>query len=163
MAGAFPKSVVYGFDSHASSIETARIRAEESGVVANCRFEQRSAKDDAEAGFDLICFMDALHDMGDPVGAARNASRALAPGGTLLVVEPAAQDTVDGNINPVSRLYCAASTGVCTPCSRSQEVGLALGAQAGPKRLSEVLRQAGFAHVRIAARTPFNLIVEARP
>ena len=106
--------------------------------------------------------MYCLHDMGDPVGAARHARQALKDDGTLLLVEPAAGDGVEDNVNPVGRLYYAASTAVCTPCSRSQEVGLALGAQAGEARLSGVLQEAGFSRIRRAAETPFNLIIEAR-
>jgi 2-polyprenyl-3-methyl-5-hydroxy-6-metoxy-1,4-benzoquinol methylase len=162
MAQAFPNSTFVGFDSHGSSIATARQRAEAAGMHGNTRFEMASAKDYDEGEFDLICFMDCLHDMGDPVGAARHARQALKVDGTLLLVEPAAGDGVEDNINPVSRLYYAASTAVCTPCSKSQEVGLALGAQAGEARLSEVLREAGFCHIRRAAETPFNLIIEAR-
>lgn len=159
MAKAFPNATVIGYDNHEASIQTARRRAEEAGVAANCRFEQATAKGYGETGFDLICFMDALHDMGDPVGAAHHAFAALHSDGTLLLVEPAASDSLENNVNPVSRLYYAASTGVCTPCSRSQEVGLALGAQAGPRRLSEVLSEAGFGQVRIAAKTPFNIVI----
>lgn len=162
MAEAYPNSVFHGFDSHEPSVATARERAIEAGVGANTRFAVARAKDYAEADFDLICFMDCLHDMGDPVGAARKARQALKPDGSILLVEPAAGDAVQDNINPVSRLYYAASTAVCTPCSLSQEVGLALGAQAGAKRLSEVLREAGFASVRRAAETPFNIVLEAR-
>jgi len=162
LAKAFPNSNVFGFDSHAESIETARTRAAEAGMNGNLVFEAAQAKTYAERDFDLICFMDCLHDMGDPVGAARHAHQALRPDGTLLLVEPAANDGVENNINPVSRLYYAASTGVCTPCSLSQEVKTGLGAQAGPARLSQVLAEAGFAQSRVAARTPFNIIIEAR-
>ena len=114
------------------------------------------------SNFDIICFMDCLHDMGDPVGAARHAAQALKPDGRLMLVEPAAGNAVEENINPVSRLYYAASTAVCTPCSLSQDVGLALGAQAGERRLSEVLEEAGFASVSRVAETPFNIVLEAR-
>ena len=162
MAQAFLNSTIVGFDYHEESIETARRRAADAGMGGRARFEVASAKGYDEQGFDLICFMDCLHDMGDPVGAARHARQALKDDGTLLLVEPAAGDGVEHNINPVSRLYYAASTAVCTPCSKSQEVGLALGAQAGEARLSEVLREAGFSKIRRAAQTPFNLIIEAR-
>jgi len=163
MAQAFPESVFFGFDSHEESSETARQRAEEAGVTGNVHFSVVSAGSYSENDFDLICFMDCLHDMGDPVGAARHAHQSLKHDGTVLLVEPAAADAVNDNINPVSRLYYAASTAVCTPCSRSQEVGLALGAQAGERRLSEVMREAGFNALRRATETPFNLVLEARP
>jgi SAM-dependent methyltransferase len=162
MAQAFPNSTIVGFDSHEPSIETARRRAADAKSSGCVRFELASAKGYGEQGFDLICFMDCLHDMGDPVGAARHARQALKDDGTLLLVEPAAGDGVEQNLNPVSRLYYAASTAVCTPCSKSQDVGLALGAQAGEARLTDVLREAGFRSVRRAAETPFNLILEAR-
>jgi SAM-dependent methyltransferase len=163
MAQAFPNSHFIGYDNHPESIETAKRRAIEAGAADNITFELADAKTyDPEEKFDLICFMDCLHDMGDPVGAARHAAASLKPDGTLLLVEPAAGNAVEDNINSVSRLYYAASTAVCTPCSRSQEVGLALGAQAGEKRLSEVLGEAGFANVRRAAETPFNIILEAK-
>jgi 2-polyprenyl-3-methyl-5-hydroxy-6-metoxy-1,4-benzoquinol methylase len=162
MAKAYPNSMFYGFDSHPESIETARERAKEAGLNGNIHFKVARAKDYSECDFDMICFMDCLHDMGDPIGAARHAKQALKNDGTLLLVEPAAKDAVNDNINPVSRLYYAASTAVCTPCSLSQEVGLALGAQAGEKRLSEVLKTAGFGSMRRAAETPFNIILEAR-
>lgn len=151
-----------GFDYHKKSVETACQRAKEAGVDGRTRFEVASAKNYDEHGFDLICFMDCLHDMGDPVGAARHTRQALKDDGTLLLVEPVAGDGVEDNINPVSRLYYAASTAVCTPCSKSQEIGLALGAQAGETRLADVLQEAGFKKVRRAAETPFNLIIEAR-
>lgn len=143
-------------------LKWARQRANEAGVNGNIQFNVANAKDYAEADFDLICFMDCLHDMGDPVGAAEHAQRSLRSDGTVLLVEPAAGDQVNDNINPVSRLYYAASTAVCTPCSKSQEMGLELGAQAGEKRLSEVLQQAGFTSVQRTAETPFNIIIEAR-
>lgn len=162
LADAFPNSQFYGFDSHAHSIETADQRAQDAGVTDNIHFKVAKAKDYSESGFDLICFMDCLHDMGDPIGAARHAAAALKSDGRLLLVEPAAADDVESNINPVSRLYYAASTAVCTPCSLSQEVGLALGAQAGQRRLSEVLVEAGFSEVKRIAETPFNIVLEAR-
>lgn len=161
MAEAFPASHFDGYDAHSASVETARRRANEAGIGGNCQFEVQDAQSYGGPGYDLICFMDCLHDMGDPVGAAHHASRQLNPGGKVLLVEPAAGDNVQDNVNPVGRLYYAASTAVCTPCSKSQPVGLALGAQAGQARLSEVLREAGFRHVERRAQTPFNIILEA--
>lgn len=162
LADAFPNSRVYGFDAHAASIETARQRAADALTGHNLQFEVALAKSYVEKDFDLICFMDCLHDMGDPAGAARHAFEALKPDGVLLLVEPASNDNVADNINPVSRLYYAASTGICTPCSLSQEGGAGLGAQAGPAKLGALLKEAGFSHVAVAARTPFNIILEAR-
>ena len=162
MAKAFPNSMFFGFDYHAESIEQARQAAEEQGV-ANARFEIAGAKDFPGDGYDLIAFFDCLHDMGDPVGAAMRARSAVAPDGTVMLVEPMAGDTVAENLNAVGRLYYAASTVICTPASLSQEVGLGLGAQAGQRRLSEVLMEGGFGRVRRAAETPFNMILEARP
>ncbi|GJL93236.1 class I SAM-dependent methyltransferase [Hyphococcus sp.] len=162
IAKAFPKAKVHGFDSHLRSVETARKRANEAGSGTNIAFDAATAKNFPGKDYDLVCYMDCLHDMGDPLGAARHAFAALKPGGSVLLVEPAAADSVEDNINPVSRLYYAASTCVCTPCSKSQEVGTALGAQAGPARLSALLKEAGFASVRVAATTPFNIILEAR-
>lgn len=162
IAEAFPNASVIGIDAHKESIKTARERAIESGVGDNLRFVEGLAKTYSENDFDLVCFMDCLHDMGDPVGAATHAFHALKPGGTLLLVEPAANDGVENNINPVSRLYYAASTGVCTPCSLSQEVQAGLGAQAGPSQLSEVLSRAGFRDIRVAVRAPFNIVLEAK-
>lgn len=161
LAKEFPNSVFYGFDSHAESIEIAKQRAAEAGVGGNIFFNVASAKDYGEQDFDLVCFMDCLHDMGDPVGAAQYAKQALKSDGSVLLVEPAAADSLKDNINPVSRLYYAASTAVCTPCSLSQEVGLALGAQAGEKRLSDVMLDAGFAGLFRRTETPFNLVLEA--
>ena len=162
LAEAFPKSTFVGIDAHEASINVARERASEAGVEDNLRFEVATADGYEEGEFDLICFMDCLHDLGDPVGAARHARKALVSDGSLLLVEPAAGDCVSDNINPVSRLYYAASTAVCTPCSRSQEVGAALGAQAGEATLAEVLREAGFGKTSRVAETPFNIVLDAR-
>jgi SAM-dependent methyltransferase len=163
MAQAFPSSTFVGFDYHPASIETARRRAEEAGVGDRIRFEVASAQEFGGEGYDLVTMFDCLHDMGDPVGAARQVREALAPDGTLLLVEPAAGDSLSDNMNPVGRLYYGLSTVICTPSSLAQEVALGLGAQAGPRRLEDVLREAGFSRVRVATRTPFNLVVEARP
>ncbi len=162
MAEAFPASRFFGFDFHAPSIATARTRAAERGVGDRANFEVASAKDYGNGGYDLICFFDCLHDMGDPVGAARHALQSLAPDGTVLLVEPFAHDRLEENMNPVGRLFYAASTFICTPNSLSQEVGLGLGAQAGEARLRAVFAEAGFSRFRRATETPFNLILEAR-
>ncbi len=162
MAQKYPNSTFYGYDSHQGSIDMARQRAKEAGVHKNIQFNIANATDYPETGFDLVCFMDCLHDMGDPIGAAAYAKSALKTTGTVLLVEPAAGDSVNDNINPVSRLYYAASTAVCTPCSLSQEVGLALGAQAGERCLSKIMKSAGFTSVRRTAETPFNMVIEAR-
>ena len=161
MATTYPNSKFIGYDSHEASLKTAKQRAVEGGNVPNVEFKNQKAKDYKDNGFDLICFMDCLHDMGDPIGAARHALQALKPDGSLLLVEPAAGDELSENINPISRLYYAASTAVCTPCSKSQEVGLALGAQAGEETLSLLLKEAGFTTVTRIAETPFNIILEA--
>jgi SAM-dependent methyltransferase len=162
MAGTYSKSRFFGFDIHAPSVEVARARAAEAGVADRVTFTAAAAKGYAERGFDLICFFDCLHDMGDPVGAARHARQALRDDGTVLLVEPFAGDSVADNSNPVGRLYYAASSMICTPNSLSQEVGLGLGAQAGERRLGTVMAEAGFSHFRRATETPFNLILEAR-
>ncbi len=162
LAKAFEHSSFVGYDIDGPSIEAARAAAIEAGVERRTRFETAAAHDVPGTGFDLACMFDCLHDMGDPVGAARRVRESLAEDGTLLLVEPAAGERLEDNLNPVSRLYYGLSTVICTPSSRSQEVGLGLGAQAGPKRLEEVLHEAGFSHVRVAAQTPFNLIIEAR-
>lgn len=140
----------------------ARERAAESGVADRVTFEVKTAKDYPARGYDLICFFDCLHDMGDPVGAARHAYETLAPDGTVLLVEPFAGDRLEENLTPVGRLFYAASTFICTPSSLSQEVGLALGAQAGEARLRDVFAEAGFSRFRRATETPFNLILEAK-
>jgi SAM-dependent methyltransferase len=163
MATAYPRSRFFGFDSHDASIAVARERAAAAGVADRTRFVQSTAKDYEERGFDLVCFFDCLHDMGDPVGAAGHARQALAEGGAVLLVEPYANDSLEENMTPVGRLFYAASTFVCTPNSLSQEVGLGLGAQAGEERLRAVFRQAGFARFTRATETPFNLVFEARP
>jgi SAM-dependent methyltransferase len=162
MAKTYPASRFFGFDFHAPSIEVARKRAVEAGVGGRVTFTTATAQGYAERGFDLICFFDCLHDMGDPVGAARHAHKALKDDGTVLLVEPFAGDSLAANSTPVGRLYYAASTMVCTPNSLSQEVGLALGAQAGEARLRAVFAEAGFHRFRRATETPFNLILEAR-
>jgi 2-polyprenyl-3-methyl-5-hydroxy-6-metoxy-1,4-benzoquinol methylase len=163
MAEAFPASEFVGSDYHEGSVSAARAAAQRRGVADRVSFEVASAKDFAGGPFDLVCVFDALHDMGDPVGAARHVREQLAPDGTWMVVEPAAGDTIEDNLNPVGRIFYGGSTMLCTPASLSQEVGLALGAQAGERRLAEVLGEGGFARVRRAAETPFNIVLEARP
>lgn len=163
MAKAFPSSSFVGFDYHAGSIARARAAAEEAGVAGNVRFAALAASDVPVGGYDLVTLFDSLHDMGDPVGAASHLRTTLSGDGTLMVVEPMAGDRLEDNLNRVGRLYYASSTMICTPVSMAQEVGLALGAQAGEARLGEVLAEAGFSRVRRAAETPFNMILEARP
>lgn len=162
MAEAFPASHFDGIDYHAPSVATASQRARDSALTERVRFTQASAKDYPGSDYDLVCFFDCLHDLGDPVGAARHAWQALKPGGTLLLVEPFAHDRLEDNITPVGRLFYAVSTFLCTPNSLSQEVGLGLGAQAGEARIRGVLAEAGFSQMRRACETPFNLILEAR-
>jgi 2-polyprenyl-3-methyl-5-hydroxy-6-metoxy-1,4-benzoquinol methylase len=163
MAQAFPNSTFVGSDYHEGSIEAARRAAERAGVADRVTFEVASAQTFGGGPYDLVCVFDALHDMGDPVSAARHVREQLAPDGTWMVVEPYAEDSVEQNLNPVGRVFYAGSTMICTPASLSQEVGLALGAQAGQKRLTEVLNEGGFGHVRRSAQTPFNLVLEVRP
>jgi SAM-dependent methyltransferase len=163
MAQAFPTSTFMGYDYHAASIDAARQRAQDAGVADRVRFEVASAQAFPGEGYDLVAMFDCLHDMGDPVGAARRVRAALDPDGTWLIVEPFANDKVEDNLNPVGRVYYSASTLVCTPASLSQEVGLGLGAQAGEKRLRDVVTAGGFTRFRRAAETPFNLVLEARP
>lgn len=162
MAKAFPGAKVHGFDYHGDSIARAKELAQAEGVSANTEFAVASAKDYPGAGYDLICFFDCLHDMGDPVGALRHAREALAADGTVMLVEPFASDSLAENLNPVGRIYYAASTLICTPSSLDQEVALGLGAQAGEGRLGQVAHEAGFSHFRRATETPFNLVLEAR-
>ena len=162
MASAFERSQFVGIDTHGASIAAARVHAEEAGVADRVRFELADASSDVGERYDLICFFDTFHDLGDPVGAARRAYEALAEDGTLMVVEPFAGDAVPDNLGPVGQLYYAASTAICVQHSRSEPVGLGLGAQAGPARLAAVLEEAGFTSVRVAHRTPFNIVLEAR-
>jgi SAM-dependent methyltransferase len=163
MAKAFPNSKFHGFDYHDKSVERARELAEEEGVGAQCTFEVAGAQDFPGDGYDLITHFDCLHDMGDPVGAARHAREVIAEDGSWMIVEPMAADTVQENLTPVGRLYYNASTMICTPASLSQDIGLALGAQAGEAALRQVAEQGGFTRFRRATETPFNLILEARP
>jgi SAM-dependent methyltransferase len=164
MAGAYPNSRFWGFDYHAPSIETARERAAEAGVSDRTSFEVAGGKE-YSGTFDLICFFDCLHDMGDPAGVAAYARRHLTPDGTVLLVEPFALDGRASNQadNPMATLLYTASTAICTPNSLSQEVGLGLGSQAGEARLRAIFEEAGFSRFRRATETPLNLILEARP
>lgn len=163
MAKAFPNTSFVGYDFHPDSIAEARRHAEEHGVSGNTRFEVALASEFPGRGLDLVTFFDCLHDMGDPLGAARHVRQTLKPDGSWMVVEPAAADRLEDNINPVSRLYYAASTMICVPTSLDQPVGAALGAQAGLEKLSSTINQAGFRQVRKATETPFNIVIEARP
>ena len=162
MAEAFPRSRFVGFDTHAPSVAEARRLAEQAGLGRRALFSVAGATEYPEDGYGLICFFDCLHDFGDPVAAARHAAGALAPGGTVLLVEPFAADHVDEAVSPVARLYYAGSTLMCCPHAISEGGRLVLGAQAGEARLAEVFREAGFTHFRRAAETPLNLIFEAR-
>jgi len=162
MAQAYPRSKFIGYDYHAPSIEKARTAAQNAGVADRVTFEVAGAKDYPGRNFDLVAFFDCLHDMGDPVGAAKQVRSSLKPDGTWLIVEPAAGDRLEDNLNPVGRIFYAASTMICTPASKSQEIGLALGAQAGEARLRDVVTRGGFTRFRRATATPFNLILEAR-
>ena len=162
MAAAFPNSRFFGFDYHEGSIEAARKAAKEAGLGDRATFDVHSAKTYPAQNYDLVCFFDCLHDMGDPVGAVKYVRETMAADGTCMLVEPFANDRLEDNLNPVGRVYYAASTMICTPASLDQEIGLALGAQAGEARLREVARQGGLTRFRRAAETPFNLILEAR-
>jgi SAM-dependent methyltransferase len=163
MAKAYPNSQFFGYDYHEASIKWARRAARDAGVADRAHFGVASAKEFPGRGYDFIAFFDCLHDMGDPVGAARHVRQSLGDEGVWMVVEPQAGDRVEDNLNPIGRVFYAASTMVCTPASLAQEVGLALGAQAGEQRLREVIHAGGFSHVRRAAETPFNMVLEARP
>jgi ubiquinone/menaquinone biosynthesis C-methylase UbiE len=163
MAQAFPNSQFIGYDFHAASIDAAREHLAAHGGLDNVLFEVGTAKDFAATGLDLVTFFDCLHDMGDPAGAAAHVRRSLKADGTWMIVEPMAQDSIEQNLNPVSRLFYAASTMICIPTSLSQEVGAALGAQAGEATLREVVAAGGFSSVRRATETPFNMVLEARP
>jgi len=163
LAKAFPKSHFTGFDYHDKSIEGARATAKREGLSDRVKFEVAAAKQFPGTGYDFIAVFDCLHDMGDPVGAAKHVRQALAPDGSWMIVEPFANDELKDNLNPVGRVYYSFSTLLCTPCSRSQEVAACLGAQAGEKRIREVVTAAGFTRFRRAAETPFNIVFEARP
>lgn len=163
MAKAFPNSEFVGYDFHPSSIDSAMDHARQHGATDNIRFEIGTAKEYAGKDFDLVTFFDCLHDMGDPAGAAAHVHQSLKPDGSWMIIEPMAGDKLEDNLNPVGRLYYAGSTMFCVPTSLSQEVGTALGAQAGEARLREVITSGGFSSVRRAAETPFNMILEARP
>ena len=163
MAQAYPASKFFGFDYHAPSIEHARNAAQKAGVQDRVSFEVAKAKDYPGKAYDLVTVFDCLHDMGDPVGAAAHVRASLKPDGTWLIVEPFANDRLEDNLNPVGRVYYSASTFICTPASRSQEVGACLGAQAGEARLRDVVTKGGFSRFRRATQTPFNLVLEARP
>lgn len=162
MAKAFPKSEFFGFDYHDKSVEAAREKAQKEGLSDRVHFEVAKAKEFPGKDYDFVAVFDCLHDMGDPIGAAKHVRQSLAPGGTWMIVEPFANDELKDNLNPVGRVYYSFSTLLCTPCSRSQEVGLCLGAQAGEARIREVVTAAGFTHFRRATETPFNIVYEAR-
>jgi SAM-dependent methyltransferase len=162
MAQAFPNSRFHGFDTHAASVAQANQNAERAGLGERARFALARATDYPDRQYGLICFFDVLHDLGDPVAAARHAARTLAPDGTVLVVEPFAKDRVEDNLGTVGQLYYSASSVICCAHAISEGGTLVLGAQAGPARLEAVFRKAGFRHFRLAAETPFNLIIEVR-
>jgi 2-polyprenyl-3-methyl-5-hydroxy-6-metoxy-1,4-benzoquinol methylase len=163
MAKSYPKSEFVGFDYHDKSIESAKQRAKDAGVSDRIRFEVAKAKDYPGKDYDFVTFFDCLHDMGDPAGASAHVRSSLKKDGTWMIVEPNAGDKLEDNLNPIGRAFYGASTLLCTPASLDQEVGLALGAQAGEKRLREVVTSGGFTRFRRATQTPFNLIFEARP
>jgi SAM-dependent methyltransferase len=163
MAQAYPSSTFFGFDYHDASVEAARKAAAAAGVAGRVSFDVASAKSFPGHGYDFIAVFDCLHDMGDPVGAARHIRERLKPDGVFMIVEPYAGDRLEDNLNPVGRMFYGASTMVCTPGSRAQDGGACLGAQAGEARLKDVVLQAGFTRFRRAAQTPFNLVLEARP
>ena len=163
MAKSFPKSRFFGFDYHDKSIEGARESAKREGVADRVTFEVAKAKEFPGKDYDFVAVFDCLHDMGDPVGAAAHVRESLSNNGTWMIVEPFANDQLKDNLNPVGRVYYSFSTLLCTPCSRSQEVGLCLGAQAGEANIRNVVTTAGFSRFRRATETPFNIVYEARP
>ena len=162
MAEAFPTSRFHGFDTHAASLDAARRHAAAGGLTERTSFAAARATDYPDHRYGLICFFDTLHDLGDPVAAAEHAAATLAPGGTVLLVEPFAHDRVEDNLSPVGQLYYSGSSLICCAHAIAEGGRLVLGAQAGPKRLADVFRKAGFTHFRMAAQTPFNLIFEIR-
>jgi ubiquinone/menaquinone biosynthesis C-methylase UbiE len=163
MAKAFPNSRFFGFDYHDKSIEAARESAKRAGVADRVTFEVAKAKEFPGKDYDFVAVFDCLHDMGDPIGAAAHVRQSLAKDGTWMIVEPFANDQLKDNLNPVGRVYYSFSTLLCTPCSRSQEVALCLGAQAGQSRIKDVVTAAGFSRFRRATETPFNIVYEVRP
>jgi 2-polyprenyl-3-methyl-5-hydroxy-6-metoxy-1,4-benzoquinol methylase len=163
MAQAYPKSSFVGFDYHQGSIDAATERAKKAGVSDRVKFAVGRAKDYPGTEYDFVTFFDCLHDMGDPAGASKHVHQSLKKGGTWMIVEPFAGDKLEENLNPVGRIFYSASTLLCTPCSKAQEVGLALGAQSGEKRMKEVVMSGGFKIFRRATQTPFNLVYEAIP
>jgi len=163
LAQAYPRSAILGSDYHQASVDTARKHAADAGLADRARFEVASAQTFSGTGYDLVATFDCLHDMGDPVGAARHIRQALAADGTWLIVEPVAGDTLAENLNPVSRVYYSFSTFICVPAARSQPGGYSLGSQAGEEAIREVTAQAGFSRFRRAEQTPFNAVYEARP
>lgn len=163
MAKAFPNSQFFGFDYHDKSIDAARDAARREGLGDRLSFEVAKAKEFPGNGYDFVAVFDCLHDMGDPIGAAAHVRQSLDKNGTWMIVEPFANDLLKDNLNPVGRVYYSFSTLLCTPCSRSQEVGLCLGAQAGEARIREVVTSAGFSRFRRATETPFNIVYEVRP
>ncbi|MCU1258365.1 MAG: Methyltransferase type 12 [Bryobacterales bacterium] len=163
MAKTYPKSEFFGFDYHSGSIELAQQAAKREGVADRIHFEVASAKEFPGHGYDFVAFFDCLHDMGDPAGASSHVRSVLKPDGTWMIVEPFAEDATEANHNPVGRIFYSASTMLCVPASMSQEVGAALGAQAGESRIRDVVTSGGFSRFRRAAETPFNLVFEARP
>jgi len=163
MAQHYPKSSFIGFDYHEPSIRYARDAAAKAGVAERVTFETASAQDFPGRGYDMVAFFDCLHDMGDPIGAATHVRESMKSDGSWMIVEPFANDTLEANLDPIGRIYYSASTCICTPASRSQAVGLCLGAQAGEQRLGSVARKGGFSRFRRATETPFNLVFEARP
>jgi SAM-dependent methyltransferase len=163
MAKAYPNSKFFGFDYHAGSIEGAREAARKAGVGDRVTFEVAKAKEFPGRDYDFVTVFDCLHDMGDPIGASAHVRQSLTKDGTWMIVEPFANDQLKDNLNPVGRVYYSFSTLLCTPCSRSQEVGLCLGAQAGETRIRDVVKASGFSRFRRATETPFNIVYEARP
>jgi SAM-dependent methyltransferase len=163
MAKAFPKSEFFGFDYHDKSIEAARDSAKREGVADRVTFGMAKAKEFPGKDYDFVAVFDCLHDMGDPIGAATHVRQSLGKDGTWMIVEPFANDELKDNLNPVGRVYYSFSTLLCTPCSRSQEVGLCLGAQSGENNIRQVVTSAGFSRFRRATETPFNIVYEARP
>jgi 2-polyprenyl-3-methyl-5-hydroxy-6-metoxy-1,4-benzoquinol methylase len=162
MAQAFPQSQFIGYDFHSGSVEAAKAHAGEHHV-SNVEFHVGTAKEYPGSDFDLVTFFDCLHDMGDPAGVAAHVKQSLKPDGTWMIVEPMAGDRMEDNMNPIGRIYYAASTLICVPTSLAQEVGAALGAQAGEAKLREVISAGGFGTIRRATATPFNMVLEARP